>query len=159
VLTFLSFLASCNYASRSVCFLRGRKTSMLTRQVLSIRFLWAIGFLLLCAPIGANNPPDVPVADGGLGPCRADFTVKDEADKPIYDAKIGVVIKYGFFNKRKTELEVGTNSDGKARFTGLPNAPKLPLDFKIKSGTVSKSVTDDPSTNCNAVYDVTLSVH
>ncbi len=131
---------------------------MLTRQVLSMRFLWAIGFLFLCAPVGANNSPDVPVADGGLGSCQADFTVKDEAGKPIYDAKIGVTIKYGFFNKRKTELEVGTNSDGKARFTGLPNAPKLPLEFKIKSGTVSNSVTDDPSTNCNAVYEVTLSV-
>ncbi len=132
---------------------------MLTRQVLSMRFLWAIGFLFLCAPVGANNSPDVPVVDGGLGSCRADFTVKDEAGKPIYDAKIGVTIKYGFFNKRKTELEVGTNSDGKARFTGLPNEPKLPLEFKIKSGTVLKSVTDDPSTNCKAVYDVTLSVH
>src|SRR5260370_35838612 len=99
---------------------------MLTRQVLSIRFLWAIGFLFLCAPVGANNSPDVPVADGGLGSCRAAFTVKDEGGKPIYDAKIGVTIKYGFFNKLKTAHEGSRSSDGQAALTGLPDAAERP---------------------------------
>ena len=128
------------------------------------RALWAplmcpIVFLALCAPLAADDSPEVPVVDGALGSCKADFTVKDEAGKPIYNAKIRITLKYGFLNKRKTELEVGTNSDGKARVTGLPNLPKRPLEFEIKSGTVSKAVTDDPSTTCNAVYEVTLSVH
>ncbi len=131
---------------------------MRTRQVRSIRFLYAIVFLVLCTPVVANNSPEVPVVDGGIGSCRADFTVKDGAGKPIYNANIKVTLKYGFFSVRKTELEVGTNSDGKARFTGLPDSPKKPLEFQIKSGTVSKSVTDDPSANCNAVYEVILSV-
>jgi hypothetical protein len=131
---------------------------MRTRQVQSIPFLWAIVFLVLCTPVVANNSPDVPVVDGGVGPCRADFTVKDGAGKPIYNANIKVTLKYGLFNKRRTELEVGTNSDGKARIIGLPDSPKKPLEFQIKSGTVSKSVEDDPSTNCNAVYEVTLTV-
>jgi hypothetical protein len=132
---------------------------MRTSQARFIRFLCAIGYLALCAPLLANNSPEVPVVDGGVGSCRADFTVKDGAGKPIYNATIHVTLKYGFFNLRKTELEVGTNGDGKARFTGLPDAPKKPLDFRIKSGTVSKSLIDDPSTNCNAVFDVTLSVN
>ncbi len=85
--------------------------------------------------------------------------MKDEAGKPIYNAKVNVAIKSGFLNRKKTELEVGTNSDGKARVTGLPNLPKKPLEFQIKSGTVFKAITDDPSTNCTAVYEVTLSVH
>ena len=128
------------------------------------RALWAplmcpIVFLALYGPLAADDSPEVPVVDGALGSCRADFTVKDEAGKPIYNAKIHITLKYGFLNKRKTELEVGTNSDGKARVTGLPNLPKRPLEFEIKSGTVSKAVTDDPSTTCNAVYEVTLSVH
>jgi hypothetical protein len=118
-----------------------------------------IVFLALCAAIAADNPLEVPVVDGALGSCKADFTVKDEAGKPIYNAKIHITLKYGFLNKRKTELEVGTNSDGKARVTGLPNLPKRPLEFEIKSGTVSKAVTDDPATTCNAVYEVILSVH
>jgi hypothetical protein len=131
---------------------------MQTRQVRSIRFLCTVLFLVGCAPAVANNAPEIPVVDGKVGSCRADFTVKDGAGKPIYNADINVILKYGFFNVRKTELAVGTNSDGKARFIGLPDSPKKPLEFQIKSGTVSKSVTDDPSTDCNAVYEVTLSV-
>lgn len=131
---------------------------MWIRRDRCLRFLCAFVFLVLSGSVLASNPPDVPVVDGGAGSCRADFTVKDGTGKPIYNAKISVIFRFGFLNKRKTELEVGTNSDGQARFTGLPDAPKKPLEFQIKSGTVSKSVTDDPSTNCNAVYEVTLSV-
>jgi hypothetical protein len=132
---------------------------MQNRHVWPAAFLCAIVFMMLGAPVVANDTPEVPVVDGGIGSCRADFTVKDDAGKPIYNAKIHVTLKYGFFSMRKTDLEVGTNSDGKARFTGLPDSPKKPLEFQIKSGTVSKTVTDDPTNNCNAVFEVTLSVH
>lgn len=131
---------------------------MRLRQIRSIRFLGSALFLALCGALLAANSPEVPVVDGGLGSCRADFTVKDGSGKPIYNAKIHVIIKYGFLSKRKTELEVGTNSDGKARVTGLPNLPKKPLEFSIKSGTVEKIIIDDPSDNCNATFDVTLKV-
>jgi len=128
-------------------------------NVQPILFLCAISALILCgAPIIAQSP-EVPVVDAAIGSCRADFTVKDGAGKPVYNAKITSTLKYGFWSKRKTALEVGTNSDGKARITGLPNLPKKPLEFSIKSGTVSTTVTDDPSTNCNAVFDVALTVH
>jgi hypothetical protein len=128
-------------------------------HVRSIRFLCPTFFLVLCGTLIAANSPEIPVVDGGLGSCRADFTVKDGSGKPIYNAKIHVTIKYGFLSKRKAELEVGTNSDGKASVTGLPNLPKKPLEFTVKSGTVEKTVTDDPSDNCNATFDVTLTVH
>ena len=132
---------------------------MQVRQVWSIRFLGSMLFLGLCSGLLAANSPEVPVVDGGLGSCRADFTVKDGAGKPIYDAKVHVLIKYGFWNKRKTDLQVGTNSDGKASVTGLPNYSKNPLEFSIKSGTVSTTVTDNPSDTCNATFDVTLTTH
>ncbi len=131
---------------------------MLFGQVRSIHFFGPVLFLFLCGGLIAAQSPEVPVVDGGLGSCRADFTVKDGSDKPIYNAKIHVTIKYGFLSKRKAELEVGTNSDGKARVTGLPNLPKRPLEFSVKSGTVEKMVTDDPSNTCNATFDVTLAV-
>ena len=128
-------------------------------KVSPIRFRGAALLLILCGGLLGAQSPQIPTVDGALGSCRADFTVKDGSDKPIYNAKVHVLIKYGFFSKRKTELEVGTNSDGKASVTGLPNAPKRPLEFSIKSGTVEKTVTDDPSENCNAKFDVTLTVH
>ena len=128
------------------------------RPVASIPFLSAALFLMLCGGLLAAQSAQIPVVDGGLGSCRADFTVKDGSGKPIYNAKVHVLIKYGFFSKRKTDLEVGTNSDGKASVTGLPSSPKKPLEFSIKSGTVETTVTDDPSDKCTATFDVVLKV-
>lgn len=106
----------------------------------------------------ATTPP-VPKIDGGVGVCTANFTVRDGQNKPIYNAQISVQLRYGFMNMRKTDLQIGTDSNGKANFTGLPNFPKKPLAFHIKSGTVSKTVTDDPNSDCVATYNVVLTVH
>jgi hypothetical protein len=112
------------------------------------------------APLTADqSQPDVPTVNAGIGSCRADFNVKDGGGKPLYNAKIDITIKYGFMNMRKAQLEAPTNTNGQARFTGLPNFSKKPLEFVITSGTISKTETDDPATNCNAVYNVTLTVH
>jgi hypothetical protein len=110
-------------------------------------------------PSSTQNPAPVPKIDGGVGACTANFTVRDGENKPIYNAQISVQLRYGFMNMRKTDLQVGTDSNGKANFIGLPNFPKKPLAFHIKSGTVSKTITDDPNTNCVATYDVVLTVH
>jgi hypothetical protein len=112
------------------------------------------------APLpGGQKQPDIPTVNAGIGSCRADFNVTDGAGKPLYNAKIDITIKYGFMNMRKAQLEAPTNTNGQARFTGLPNFSKKPLEFVISSGTVSKTETDDPAANCNAVYNVTLTVH
>jgi hypothetical protein len=128
-------------------------------QARPILFLCAIFVFIPPGGAFAADAPEVPVVDAGLGSCRADFLVKDSAGKPIFNAKVSLTIKYGFLNKRKTQVEVGTNSDGKARVTGLPSLPKKPLEFFIKSGTVSTTVTDDPETNCNAIFELTLKVN
>lgn len=105
-----------------------------------------------------NPPPAPPKIDGGVGACRANFTIRGGENKPIYNAQITVQLRYGFMNMHKTDLQIGTDSNGKANFTGLPNFPKKSLVFHIKTGNVSKTVTDDPSTNCNATYDVVFAV-
>lgn len=143
---------------------KGGKQAMTIMRIIMTRIrplqvICAVAFLAICGATTTANPAGINSIDGGVGSCRADFTVKDGASKPIYDAKIEVLLRYGFMNMRKTDLTVGTDSDGKARFTGLPNFPKKPLEFHIKSGTVSKTITDDTSTNCNATYDVVLTVH
>jgi len=129
-----------------------------------IRRLALLPFALLAVvalsrPAFAGDETDIPSVNGDLGTCTAAFTVHDGSGKPIYDAKIDITIRYGFLDKRQTELTVGTNSDGKARFMGLPNSPKRPLDFQIKSGDASREISYDPSTNCKASFDVTLSLH
>src|SRR5579862_9497084 len=102
------------------------------------------------------DPKDVPVIDGGIGPCSADFTVNDEAGAPVYAAKINVHIAYGFMYARKLDLEVGTNSGGKARFTGLPERVKRGLYFEASEGDRTAEAFDDPATTCKTQFTVTL---
>jgi hypothetical protein len=102
------------------------------------------------------DPHAIPVIDGGLGPCTADFTINDSAAKPVYAAKINVHIAYGFASVRKLDLEVSTNSDGKARFTGLPNRVKRGLFFEASESDRTASAFDDPSTTCQAQFTLAL---
>lgn len=118
-------------------------------KILLIPFL----FLATSIPLAANNIPNI---SADVGPCSVDFTVEDAAHKPIYDAKIKVLVRYGFMSVRKIELEIGTNSDGKARLLGLPSRSKKPLEFRITHGEKSKTVEYDPLARCNANYTVTL---
>lgn len=127
-------------------------------RFLFAQFLCAGLLLAVCGAAFANDQPKVVTVDADLGSCKADFTVKDGAGKPIYNSKISVLIKYGFMNLRQTDLDAYTNVDGQANFTGLPNFPKKPLEFFVSSGTVSRIVAVDPVAKCNAVFDVTLAV-
>jgi hypothetical protein len=119
-----------------------------------------VAAVLGAAAIGntlAAPPAEVPVINGNLGPCTVDFTILDNSEKPIFDAKIAVTILYGFKNKRKSELEIGTNSDGKARFEGLPDKlKKPPLEFKVSSGDLSKTVKHDPAADCHPNFTIAL---
>jgi hypothetical protein len=104
-------------------------------------------------------PPDpkaVPVIDGGIGPCSAEFTVTDTAQAPIYAAKISVHISYGFMYLHKLDLEVGTNASGKARFTGLPDRTKQGLFFRASEAGREGSAFVDPAKTCNANLTITL---
>ena len=102
------------------------------------------------------DPKSVPVIDGGIGDCSADFTVNDPADAPVYAAKIKVRIAYGFMYARKLDLEVGTNVDGKARFTGLPDRVKHGLFFEASEGDRTASAFDDPATTCKTQFTLVL---
>ena len=106
-----------------------------------------------------TTPPDpksVPVIDGGVGPCSADFTITDNAGVPIYAAKIDVHIAYGFMYLRKLDLEVSTNVEGKARFTGIPDRLKRGLMFHASEGDRAGDAFDDPATTCKAQLTIAL---
>jgi hypothetical protein len=107
----------------------------------------------------STSPPDpnsVPVIDGGIGPCFADFTVIDNAGAPIYAATIEVHIAYGFLSAYKLDLQLGTNTSGKARFTGLPTKSKHGLFFRAAKDKREGSAFDDPGKTCKAEFTVTL---
>jgi hypothetical protein len=98
----------------------------------------------------------VPVLDGGIGPCTADITVTDANAAPVYSATIKVHIAYGFMNARKLDLQLGTNVDGKARFTGLPDKIKHGFYFHATEGDREGEAFDDPTNTCKAQLPITI---
>ena len=129
------------------------------------RKIWLTGRLLISisafsimtfARPQAPNSADIPVAKGEAGPCTADFVVSDPAGKGVYDAKIGIQIKYGFMGLHKLDLTVGTNFEGKARIEGLPEPIKGTAEFKVSHGDQNKTVPYDPQDNCHPRHQVTL---
>lgn len=99
---------------------------------------------------------EIPVLDAGLGgDCSADFTVKDAEGKPVYAAAIHVRVRYGFLGIKRADLEVGTNSDGKARIAGLSTKSK-PLVYHIEESERETTAEQDVKTNCQATFEVTL---
>jgi hypothetical protein len=122
---------------------------------------WFFASLLLLAPAGwaqsqPPSKPEIPAVNVDVGACSADFLVRDASGKPLYDAKVSVTVHYGFLGLRKTEVQVGTNGDGRARVTGLPAKSKKPLEFSVRYQHWAKSVTDDPASNCHAQFDIRL---
>jgi hypothetical protein len=125
------------------------------RLALSTAFLLAI-LSMPILPAQNVDPKTIPVIDGAIGPCSADFTVNDSNGAPVYDAKIRVHIAYGFMSLHKLDLEAGTNAAGKARFTGLPDKPKQGLFFRASEGDREGSAFDDPAKTCKAEFTIVL---
>lgn len=134
-----------------------RKKSSQPHALIATLFLLALPAPALsqAAPQGPD-PKAVPVIDGGIGPCTADFTITDEADKPVYAAKVKVHIAYGMLSAHKLDLEMGTNIDGKARFIGLPDRIKHGLYFHASEGDRTGEAFDDPVNTCKAQFTVVL---
>lgn len=101
------------------------------------------------------SKPELPILKAGLGPCAADFTVKDADGKPVYLAMIHVRVRYGFMSIKRADLEVGTNSDGLARIEGLPDKAK-PLAYEIQKDTKKSTVEQNVASTCQGKFDVTL---
>ena len=104
---------------------------------------------------GEPSKPELALIDARLGPCAADFTVKDVNGAPLYAATVHVRIRYGFLGLKRMDLEVGTNSDGKARVTGLPGKAK-PLTYDVSKADKKVTLEQNLSTNCQATYAISL---
>lgn len=110
------------------------------------------------APPAAPAIPaqQVPVIDGGLGPCSAEITVKRPGGKIVEGAKVSVHIAYGFLSVRRLDLEVPTNNQGRVRFTGLPNNLKHGLLFHGEKDNLLGTAFVDPSRTCEAKHELVL---
>jgi hypothetical protein len=106
-------------------------------------------------PAAPGTPPDVPLLNAKLGGCSAEFTVKNGDGAPVYLALIHVNVRYGPLNVKRMDLEVGTNSDGKARIKGLPDKAK-PMTYDVQKDDKKTTVDQDVAKSCEGKFEVTL---
>ena len=100
---------------------------------------------------------NVPVIQGGAGPCSIELIVRGADGKPVFAATVNVHIKYGFGGMRRLDLEAGTNSDGKVTFAGLPDrVQRPPLEFHASKDDVTGVAVFDPSTECQAKREIAM---
>jgi hypothetical protein len=92
----------------------------------------------------------VPIIDANAGPCSVELTVTDITDKPVYAATVRVHISYGLTGMRKTDLEIGTNVDGKAKFVGLPQDSDELLYFRASKGRLIGRTVHSTEKECTA---------
>jgi hypothetical protein len=108
-------------------------------------------------PTQAQPSEEIPVTDGTSGPCSIEFTVTDSAAKPVYAARIDVHLEYRFAGAHKLDMGVYTNSQGKARFTGIPaKVRNPPIEFHAKKQDLVGVATMDPVSECQARHDIVL---
>lgn len=130
------------------------------RRALALWLAWGALWLVF-TPGGYTQAMESPVpsVDAGLGPCSVDFTINNQNFQPLYDAQIHVHFKYGLWGIRTMDLQVGTDSAGRARVTGLPvKLRRPPLDFV----TSYRNASTDwywPGLECTSRAQVLLNVH
>lgn len=104
----------------------------------------------------AGKTQQVPVVDAEAGPCSVEVNVTDVAGKPVYAATIRVHVSHGFLGIRKTDLEIGTNAEGEAKFIGLPQDRGEVLKFRASKGRQKGTALADPAKNCQAKHFIVL---
>lgn len=106
------------------------------------------------APVPGASP-DLPALDARLGACSADFLVKTAEGTPVYLALVHVNVRYGTMGIKRMDLEVGTNSEGKARIKGLPDKAR-PMTYDVQKDGKKATVNQDVSKTCEAKLEVVL---
>lgn len=132
------------------------------RQLLPLSCL-ATALLLAQAqsnqPATHTSPPpqQVPVINGGAGPCSLELTITTSGGQPVYAATVKVHMAYGFAGVRKLDLEAGTNADGKVTFAGLPSrVHRPPLEFTASKEQLTGVAAYNPDAECHAKHDIIM---
>jgi len=115
----------------------------------------ALAVVLTQQPAADAPTPDLAVIDARLGSCAADFVVTDADGQPVYAAIVHVRIRYGFLGIKRMDLEVGTDSAGRARVEGLPDKVK-PLIFDVQKADTEGLVEQTQLSPCQAAYEISL---
>ena len=111
-------------------------------------------FSAVLMPLCVSGQNSVPTVDGGAGPCSVEFTATDSNGAVVSNAQIIVHVEYGFLGAHKLDLQVATDSHGKARFIGLPEKTDNGLFFEAFKGNLKGVATVDPNSECEAHHGI-----
>jgi len=117
--------------------------------------LLVAGLFAALTALQTAAPQEIPVVKANLGDCSADFVVRDADAKPVYNATIHVRVRYGFMSVKRSDLEVGTNADGRARIEGLPSKAR-PLAYDVRKGDARAEATQNVEEKCHAAFDLSI---
>jgi hypothetical protein len=130
------------------------------RHLIGSLIFFAIPFSLYAqAPGPSPTQPaqDVPVIDGGAGPCSVDLTVLDASGAPVFSAMVKVHIAYGFHGLHKLDLSAYTNAQGRTKFKGLPaRAYKPPVEFQASKDALTGMAAYNPEAECEARHEIVV---
>lgn len=104
----------------------------------------------------SNSSEKVPEISGNLGGCSVEVRVIDSAGKPVYGAQVSVHMRYGFGGFHRLDLQIGTNSDGRARFVGLTERARMPLSFYADYHGRETVVPVDLRQTCHQKQDASI---
>ena len=136
--------------------MHGRAVAANGRTLLVMRI--ALMLLTLAGAVSAQaptTPQEVPNLNAKLGGCSAEFTVKGADGMPVYGALVHVRVRYGTLGIKRMDLEVGTNGEGRARVSGLPDKARL-MTWDITKDDKKTTVDQDVAKTCAAKLDVVL---
>ncbi|MDT8068820.1 MAG: hypothetical protein ROO76_11720 [Terriglobia bacterium] len=126
-----------------------------TKALHIIRLGAIFAALIVCGgSTNASAQDTVPTVDGAAGPCTVEFTATGPNGAPVSNARIRVHVSYGFLGGRQLDLQVATDSHGRARFIGLPESVDGGLFFEATTDTLRGVATDDPNTECHAKHGI-----
>jgi hypothetical protein len=118
--------------------------------------------LLVCGHAPGQQPAapppsnEIPVVDAARGNCAVEVRVTDTALRPVYAATVSTELHYGFGGFHRLSLEVATNVDGRARFAGLTNKARMPLNFNVLYKGRQTVLVIDLNHTCHAVERAVL---
>lgn len=128
----------------------------IAKNAIGFVVLLTIGVVSMNLLTAAQPSPSLPAISADLGSCSVLFTVRDGSGKPVSGATLSVRIAYGFMGVRKLDLETSTNTEGKARFDGLPNNLKKALFFRASKEKLTGTAFHDASRNCTAEHTIVM---
>src|SRR5438270_12117661 len=104
-----------------------------------------------------KQPDEIPATDAQSGPCSIEISITGPDGKPVFAARIDYHTAYGFMGTHKLDMAVYTNSQGKAKFAGIPaKVKKPPIEFRATKSDLIGLATMDPAAECQANHDIVM---